>query len=389
MAQAVGPIRWGPDRVSFELDRFELEAGGRLEVSGRWFGVRGRRFVRPTLTLTGDGERCRSLADLEHKPWSPDEGEPWTAAFPWEFGGAEVLEAELAVAPDVEITLPPPGGTGGRRRKRAPVAGARPDGSRPASGRPDAAGEPQRRREPSETARLHRQVRELTAELVEGKREIDRLRAELERSQEADVLAASALARRDAVLKERDEIDAERATAAQDREEAIRALEAAGAERDKLRAQRDTAVLARDQALGERDAAALARDEALAQRDAATGVQDEALAQRALTERSQTQLAAELDGALAARDQAEVERDTALAARQQASAQLDRLTATHAQLQLERDDALSARGAALVMRNATITGWRPHRDADWSRRGLAIVVLLAVAVALAIVLHLL
>src|SRR5438270_12451283 len=107
------------ERIAFELERFESRAGGRLEVSGRWFGVRGRRFVRPTLTLFTDEGAFRALADLEHKPWAPEEGGPWEAAFPWD-SGAEVLEAELAVAPDVTIALPPPAALRkGRRRDRA------------------------------------------------------------------------------------------------------------------------------------------------------------------------------------------------------------------------------------------------------------------------------
>src|SRR5947209_14829213 len=106
------------ERIAFELERFEPRAGGSLEVSGRWFGVRGRRFVRPTLTLFTDEGAFRALADLEHKPWAPEEGGPWEAAFPWN-SGAEVLEAELAVAPDVTIALPAPGITSSGARARA------------------------------------------------------------------------------------------------------------------------------------------------------------------------------------------------------------------------------------------------------------------------------
>src|SRR5438552_7706966 len=89
-----------PGPISFELERFE-RVDGRLQLDGRWFGVRGLRFVRPTLTIVfGDGTSSRALADLEHKPWAPFDGEEWTAAFP----AAEeikVLDAELAVAPGI------------------------------------------------------------------------------------------------------------------------------------------------------------------------------------------------------------------------------------------------------------------------------------------------
>ena len=40
-----------PEQTGFELDRFQWAGEDRLEVEGRWFGVRGRRFVRPVLTV--------------------------------------------------------------------------------------------------------------------------------------------------------------------------------------------------------------------------------------------------------------------------------------------------------------------------------------------------
>src|SRR3954471_3222376 len=64
--------------LSFELDGFQWAGEERLEVSGRWFGVRGRRFVRPTLTLRAGGRRRRLVALLERKPWAagwPSAGE--------------------------------------------------------------------------------------------------------------------------------------------------------------------------------------------------------------------------------------------------------------------------------------------------------------------------
>src|SRR5579884_2232940 len=90
-------------RIYFELDRFERAGDHRLSVSGRWYGVRGRRFVRPTLNLRTDRGRWRALADLEHKPWAAEDGQPWHAEFRVEDDAIELLEAELAVAPDIEI----------------------------------------------------------------------------------------------------------------------------------------------------------------------------------------------------------------------------------------------------------------------------------------------
>ena len=83
MAQAVEPER-GAGSVSFEVERFEPRGGDQLVLSGRWFGLRGRRFVRPTLTLGSGDSRQRALADLEHKPWAAEDGELWEAAFPIE-----------------------------------------------------------------------------------------------------------------------------------------------------------------------------------------------------------------------------------------------------------------------------------------------------------------
>jgi len=87
--------------VSFELERLALE-GDELVISGFWTGVRGMRFVRPTLHV----DDRRILATLEHKPWAPAENVLWKAAFPWTGGIA--LDADtlaLAVAPQVIVPL--------------------------------------------------------------------------------------------------------------------------------------------------------------------------------------------------------------------------------------------------------------------------------------------
>ena len=77
--------------VDFELDRFERTTADRIEISGRWYGLRGRRFVRPVLNLhTVGGSRRRAIALLEHKPWAADDGKAWLAAFAWPQGAGEV-----------------------------------------------------------------------------------------------------------------------------------------------------------------------------------------------------------------------------------------------------------------------------------------------------------
>src|SRR5919199_5945751 len=97
--------------LGFELERFGWAGDERLEVSGRWHGVRGRRFVRPTLTLSAGGRRRRLIALLDHKPWAAADEEAWTAAFAWRGAREEVTAARLEVAPDVVLELPPPGET--------------------------------------------------------------------------------------------------------------------------------------------------------------------------------------------------------------------------------------------------------------------------------------
>src|SRR5262245_50272485 len=95
--------------LGFELESFDFTAADRLEVSGRWFGVRGRRFVRPVLNLRVDGRRRRLIAVLDHKPWAPDGGAAWGAAFAWRGEHGSVSHARLEVAPDVVLELPAPG----------------------------------------------------------------------------------------------------------------------------------------------------------------------------------------------------------------------------------------------------------------------------------------
>ena len=141
MAQAVEPER-GAGSVSFEVERFEPRGGDQLVLSGRWFGLRGRRFVRPTLTLGSGDSRQRALADLEHKPWAAEDGELWEAAFPIERDGGDPGSIELTVAPDITVALPAPGSAAREQRIRARprrddlldnLRGARRDG-RPSTG---------------------------------------------------------------------------------------------------------------------------------------------------------------------------------------------------------------------------------------------------------------
>ena len=94
--------------IEFELERFEL-AADRIEIAGRWYGLRGRRFVRPVLNLTTATGRRRAVALLEHKPWAADDGETWIAAFTLPAGVGEIEAAELEVGTGLAVELPAPG----------------------------------------------------------------------------------------------------------------------------------------------------------------------------------------------------------------------------------------------------------------------------------------
>lgn len=189
------------DGITFDVDRLTVGSAGQIEIAGRWYGVRGRRFVRPSLTLTlkHEGGERRVLADLEHKPWAAQDGDAWFAAFPFdgELEGAERIE--LAVAPDITVEL---AGGSGRRVNTGRSADLRPAGSTrspvirddPARPRPRAPRSPEivRLRERLAVAESlitrERTRRQAADEALEGERqsartlqaEVGRLRAELD-----------------------------------------------------------------------------------------------------------------------------------------------------------------------------------------------------------------
>jgi hypothetical protein len=107
---------------SFDLETVQAD-NGTVTVTGRWHGVRGRRFMRPSLTPVGDGGGARLLADLEHKPWAAQDGEQWVAVFAWDGALSEAEALELAVAPDLVVQIPPPGRNGARDAKPRKASG--------------------------------------------------------------------------------------------------------------------------------------------------------------------------------------------------------------------------------------------------------------------------
>ncbi len=334
--------------IAFEPERFEFVDGERLELSGRWFGVRGRRFMRPSLVLMRDDGETRLLADLVHKPWGADDGEPWEAAFPCAGGDLDdAPHAELTVSPDITVTLPAPAAAGRSRtakRHKAPAPSASPP-------------RPARKAEPSaeqrQIAELRARVESLTRELSEQRA---RYKSELGQAQTS---ASEALLARDRASEERDR-------AAEERDRAVAERNDATEERGQALQERDRAVAEREHAVREGQRASSDRDDGLMLTERAAAERDAALADR--------------DDALAAAAQAEAERAAALAAQEQLRIERDQLVDARARLQSDYDETVRSHGAALVMRNATIDPVRHGRQPVWL--GVAIFVLMVVVAVL-------
>lgn len=239
--RTVDPTGSDTDPFSFELDGFELDGERCLELRGRWFGIRGRRFVRPTLVMRIDGERHRLLADLDHKPWAAEEGEAWVASFSPAPPAGHIDEIELSVAPDITISLATPG-------SRAPS---------PTVKRAAKKGKNQARPDPPRT-----NARDLARQLAETTADNARLAAERERVRRDHDLVRARVAELESQLRRTQA----RAKAALSK--AKETLEGERAETKRLRgllARREEIVADRDRLAGELDAAIAERDRLAAQ----------------------------------------------------------------------------------------------------------------------------
>ena len=277
-----GNTAGGGGTASFEVDRLEWVAPDRLEVAGRWFGVRGLRFVRPSLDLEVGDERRHLLAVLDHKPWEAHDGEEWVAAFPWHGEKVQLDFAELAVTPGVVVELPVPGASGKRRSTR--------------------------REEPKKPARPKQPA-------AAGRARDDRARAEAE-----------------ALRQERDAALAARDQARQERDAALAARDAIKREHDQLTQERDAALAERDAAVADAEATAAAHGATLAELTPMTAQRDAALRERDAAQRALEERSAQLDkttralkAAREAGSRAKVERDEAVRARDAALAERDDL----------------------------------------------------------------
>ena len=289
----------------FELDRFELGADDRCEVHGRWFGVRGRRFMRPALTIVVDGAETRLLADLDDKPWAAEEGLPWNAAFASPPDG-DLAGAELTVAPDITIALPAAARPRGARRpprsrartsapsltpipakpsltaipaKPAPTAIPAKPAPTAIPAKPAASAIPAvpaatelttppapRREQPvgrADDGRLQQRISYLEAERTHTAARLSELTAEIaEVISERDATATE----RDAALEARDQAEKETESIKRKAKAAVRKAQDA---RDDAVSERDDAIAMRDLAREERDAAVADRDKAVEERTAA------------------------------------------------------------------------------------------------------------------------
>jgi hypothetical protein len=232
--------------VQFELEQFEVIDGDRCEVYGRWLGVRGRRFLRPVLTVTVDGRSRRLLADLAGKPWAAEDDGLWHASFPCALTSTELAGAELSVAPDLTVALQ------SRRPKRAKSApGATRAARAPA---PPASDESEARPTPSpferpragSAERLRRELVDARSEQRRLQSQVDHLRVEkretAERITEMIGQTGEVKEELDAVTRGREELTAELQRervkvkrAAAERDEALFQLEVMTAKRDAVR----------------------------------------------------------------------------------------------------------------------------------------------------------
>ncbi len=248
--------------MSFEVERFGWVSDDRLELAGRWSGLRGHRFLRPTLDVQVDGRHRRLLALLEHKPWAADDGEEWLAAFGWQGEPLHIEGAELAVGPDLAIELPPPSGG----RPPSSDDASRPSAELLAAGRPRAEIELELSAAREEAERLGRDLERLRATHADRVEELQQ-RLGAEREDVTDLKAELEAARAAAAAAEAE--SAERlANLSKERDATVAASSAALAETKRIESERDAALRARASVEQERDAAVRARDSARQERNA-------------------------------------------------------------------------------------------------------------------------
>ena len=368
--------------VTFEVERFEWVDGDRLEVTGRWYGLRGHRFVRPVLVVQGaDDEQRRLLAVLDHKPWAAEDGDEWIAAFPWEGEPRELTSAELAVAPSLAVDLPVPRvpGQGGP----APAGSEGPLHARrgPAEPKPKADPEPKPKTDPEPEAPAP-----TPAPARRGRSKAAKPAPSPQTPAPGESVTAEEVAALRAQLASEQASVRRLATQLEEAHQGLAAARAAADDHDALVAERDAAIAARDEARAnanlDHDAVIEERDRAVSERAAALYARDEALDERAAAN-------FERKNAIAERDAAFAERDRAIEAHRAAVRDLEALeqrVAGEAQARLEEVANAPAAGAVRATpRDDRATPQRP--GVVWVQRVVALIVLVVWAIVVYKVLH--
>jgi hypothetical protein len=354
--------------VTFEVERLERD-GDKLIVSGHWSGLRGVRFVRPTLVI-GDRE---VLATLEHKPWTPRADRAWTAAFPWKGRTPDASQLALAVAPSVTVPLGPPGGdpeptlvlvpgepATDESPPPAPAPAAKPTKRRPPAKRaPKAAGSAAAKAAPKAAAPAGAKAASSAAEPAAAK-------AAPKAAEPAAAKAAPKAAEPTPAKTAPEEPAPEpSATTARMRARLLeQELEAVVAERDALRGKLDeaeTLLAAADTARADREAS-LRRERRSA--DAAADERDDIARARIAAERDR-------DLALGQRDEAVKDREAAVRARMRMELQCDEAVEAQAVAAAEIERAKAERDEANAQRDEVLLAYRAlQRHVQTERAGL-------------------
>jgi hypothetical protein len=333
-------------QVAFTLERFEWTAPDRLEVVGKWEGLKGRRMAHPFLLVEIEGRRRR----LPALPGGQLTADGWRAAFAWDGEPVELQAAELHVGRNLVVELPAPR----RRRSRPRREAAQPRPTAPPIAEPEVpeADAERLRAELEESAAARRTLLDEAAAL---RLELGTIRSRLdELEEERDGMAArlaeheGALAARERdvaqAIEARDAAVAEVAAARQ----AVAELRADGERRDvqardALAEARADADHREEQA---REAATADVEQRLAEeRRAAAEVRDKLATARAETQRALDAEAAESERLRASLTQAREEAEQALAGER---AEIARLREELADRTSERGDGAEA-GAARRM----------------------------------------
>src|SRR3954468_23189362 len=195
--------------LTFQLERFEWVADGRLELAGRWEGLRGR-LAQPVLAIEAGGERHRLRALPGGQLRS---GEAWAATFAWTGDAMTIERAELEIGRSLVVDLPAPRRRRARQREEPPRPAVATGSGDAVDARLKAAEE----RLEAERAESDRRIERAREEAAVARNQLARLREEYESTRE-DLLAQLAETHRQI-----DQLREDLATAADETEASLEA----------------------------------------------------------------------------------------------------------------------------------------------------------------------